>query len=70
MVTPDTAIAHLAGALGVPARVMLPAAPDWRWLRGRERSPWYPSLRLYRQDEARGWETVTRAVAASLADAG
>jgi ADP-heptose:LPS heptosyltransferase len=39
----DTSVAHLAGALGVPVWIMLPASPDWRWLRDREDSPWYPS---------------------------
>src|SRR5439155_6093351 len=55
VVTTDTSIAHLAGALGVPVWVALSIGPDWRWLRDREDSPWYPSMRLFRQDSAHDW---------------
>jgi tetratricopeptide (TPR) repeat protein len=58
VITADTAVAHLAGALGRPAIVLLPFTPDWRWLGGREDSPWYPSLRLVRQPAPRDWKTV------------
>ena len=58
LVTVDTAAAHLAGALGRPAAVLLPFAPDWRWLRDRNDSPWYPTLRLYRQARAGDWNDV------------
>lgn len=55
LVTVDTSVAHLAGALGRPAWALLKAAPDWRWLLGREDSPWYPTMRLYRQERAGEW---------------
>jgi Flp pilus assembly protein TadD len=54
----DTAVVHLAGALAVPAWVALPFAPDWRWLLEREDSPWYPTIRLFRQRRAGDWQDV------------
>ena len=51
LMTADTTLAHLAGALGVPVWVALPFAPEWRWLLQREDSPWYPTMRLFRQTE-------------------
>ena len=67
VITVDTVVSHLAGALGRPAWVMLPFSPDWRWMLEREDSPWYPSLRLYRQSASSDWEGVIARVANDLA---
>jgi tetratricopeptide (TPR) repeat protein len=66
VVTVDTAPAHLAGALGVPVWMALPFAPEWRWLRDREDSPWYPGMRLFRQSRPRCWEDVMERMAGEL----
>jgi hypothetical protein len=66
VITSDTAIAHLAGALGVPVWVALPLAPDWRWLLRREDSPWYPSMRLFRQTRWGHWDDVFQRMAREL----
>jgi ADP-heptose:LPS heptosyltransferase len=66
IVTIDSAVAHLAGALARPTFVLVPFTPDWRWLRGREDSPWYPTLRLFRQETPRDWAGVVRRVRAAL----
>lgn len=58
LITVDTSVAHLAGALGKPVWLLLPQVPDWRWLMEREDSPWYPSARLFRQDATRAWGRV------------
>ena len=58
VVTSDTAMAHLAGALGAPVWVALGRVPDWRWLLDREDSPWYPTMRLFRQRELDQWLEV------------
>jgi len=63
----DTSVVHLAGALGRPCWVMLPFSPDWRWLTGREDSPWYPTLRLFRQRRLSDWDEVVARVAQALA---
>ncbi len=62
----DTSVAHLAGSLGVPVWMLSRFAGDWRWLLGRSDSPWYPSMRLFRQQAPREWEPVTRAIAQEL----
>lgn len=62
----DTSIAHLAGALGKPAWVMLPHTPDWRWLEMRQDSPWYPTLRLFRQAVPKEWHIVIQQVKETL----
>ena len=66
VVTSDTSIAHLAGALGVPVWVALPSTPDWRWLLQREDSPWYPTMRLFRQTARGDWDGVFARMAAAL----
>jgi Flp pilus assembly protein TadD len=62
----DTAVAHLAGALAKPVWIMLAFNPDWRWLLDREDSPWYPTARLFRQAKPGDWDGVVRDVGASL----
>ncbi len=66
VVTVDTAIAHLAGALGMPVWVALSARPDWRWLLERDDSPWYPTMRLFRQAKLRDWPQLFDRIAAEL----
>ncbi len=63
----DTSVAHLAGALGRPVWVLLPYALDWRWLRDREDSPWYPTMRLFRQHKPQAWEGVLARASSELA---
>lgn len=66
LVTIDTSVAHVAGASGVPSSLVLPFAPDWRWLLNREDSPWYPSIRIFRQQRPYDWTGVIERVAAEL----
>jgi tetratricopeptide (TPR) repeat protein len=66
VITIDTALAHLAGALGTPTWVMLKFAPDWRWFPERSESPWYASMRLFRQTRPASWAELVMEVAASL----
>lgn len=66
VITVDTLVAHLAGTLGVPVWTMLPYEADWRWLRSREDSPWYPTMRLFRQDRPGDWTGVVARVKTAL----
>jgi hypothetical protein len=68
IVTVDTSIAHLAGALARPTWLLLPFSPDWRWLLKRTDSPWYPTMRLFRQGHPGEWTPVIQEVATALAD--
>jgi len=67
VISVDTSIAHLAGAMGKPVWILLPFSPDWRWLLGRDDSPWYPSARIFRQERHSDWDGVLRRVAEALA---
>jgi hypothetical protein len=62
----DTSVVHLAGALGKPVWVLLPFAPDWRWLLNRDDSPWYPTMRLIRQQRRMEWEPVVASIREEL----
>lgn len=66
VITVDTSVAHLAGALGKPVWILLCHNPDWRWMRGRADSPWYPSARLFRQAAAGDWDGVIGRLCAGL----
>ena len=68
VITVDTALAHLAGAMGKPVWVAVPFAPDWRWMRDIETSPWYPSMRLFRQKRHGAWEGVFGDIRRALRD--
>ena len=67
VIAPDTAVAHLAGALARPVWLMLPHVGEWRWLEERTDSPWYPSMRIYRQPARGDWDGVVEAMAVDLA---
>jgi Flp pilus assembly protein TadD len=67
VITSDTALAHLAGTLGVPVWLALKSVPDWRWLLHRADCPWYPTMRLFRQQRRGDWESVFAAMNAELA---
>jgi len=69
VIAADTMVAHLAGALGAPVWTLLPFAADWRWLLGREDTPWYPTMRLFRQSRPGEWRPVIERVAEALRNA-
>ena len=69
VITVDTAVAHLAGALGKPVWILLAFSPDWRWLLEREDSPWYPTARLFRQSQRGDWNGVFERVTEALGSA-
>jgi tetratricopeptide (TPR) repeat protein/glycosyltransferase involved in cell wall biosynthesis len=66
VITVDTSVAHLAAALGKPTWIVLSYAPDWRWMLDRDDSPWYPTVRLFRQPSANDWDTVFTRVTSAL----
>lgn len=66
VISVDTSVAHLAGALGKPTWVLLPHVPDWRWMLTDEKTPWYPHMRLFRQHQAGDWSTVFERVTTAL----
>jgi hypothetical protein len=66
VITVDTAVAHLAGAMGKAVWVLLPFVPDWRWLLNRDDSPWYPTMRLFRQQQILDWNAPIKRIVEEL----
>jgi hypothetical protein len=66
VITSDTSIPHLAGALGIPVWLALPYVPDWRWLLDRTDSPWYPTMYLFRQKSPGDWSPVFQQIQSTL----
>jgi ADP-heptose:LPS heptosyltransferase len=66
VISVDTAVAHLAGAMGKPVMLLLPYAADFRWMRNRDDSPWYPTARLFRQPAFGDWDSVIARIGGQL----
>ncbi len=66
VISVDTAVAHLTGAMGKPVWLILPFSPDWRWLLNRTDSPWYPTMRIYRQKKKGDWDSVFNRIGRDL----
>ena len=66
VITIDTSVAHLAGAMGKPVWVLLPFMPDWRWMLDRTDSAWYPTMRLFRQPKIADWDTPLQQLVEAL----
>jgi hypothetical protein len=66
LITVDTSVAHLAASMGKPVWLLLAFVLDWRWLREREDTPWYPSMRLFRQPVPGAWDAVVEALRTAL----
>jgi ADP-heptose:LPS heptosyltransferase len=66
VITVDTAVGHLAGALAKPVWTLIPYAPDWRWMTDRQDTPWYPTMRLFRQAQRHQWPPVISRVTEEL----
>jgi ADP-heptose:LPS heptosyltransferase len=66
VISVDTSVAHLAGALGKKTWLLLPYVPDWRWMLDRDDSLWYPSVKLYRQKNFNGWDSVLQELLVDL----
>jgi ADP-heptose:LPS heptosyltransferase len=68
VITVDTSVAHLAGAMGKPVWILLPTAPDFRWMLACADSPWYPTARLFRQTKIHDWDGALANVKTALSD--
>ena len=68
VITTDTCIAHLAGAMGKPVWILLPHLSDWRWMQQMETTPWYPTARLFRQSAPGDWDEVLERVIGQLSE--
>jgi ADP-heptose:LPS heptosyltransferase len=66
VISVDTSVLHLAGAMGKKVWALLPYSPEWRWMLGREDSPWYPTMKLFRQEKCNDWEHLFERVSKEL----